>query len=101
LEVIGDGPSCVVRLGPGVDGCPLLHPGGLEVHASLVQHLLGMWPVDFARFLAWMFGTFLRPSGGDSGLVLWPRFSATFCGVFRDNRGLSPVKVQKGGEWDA
>jgi hypothetical protein len=91
----------VVRLGAGVDHCPLLHPGGVEVHASPVQHLLGMWPVDFARFLAWMFGTFLWPSGGDSGRVWLPRFSVTFCGVSRDNRGLSPVMVQKGGEWGA
>jgi hypothetical protein len=91
----------VVRLGSRVDGCTLLHPCGVEVHASPVQHLLGMWLVDFARFLAWMFGTFLRPSGGDSGRVWLPRFSATSCVGFRDNRGLSPVKVQKGGEWHA
>ena len=88
----------MVRLGSGVDHCPLLHLGGVEVHASALQHLLAMWPVDFARFLAWMFGTFLRPSGGDSGLVWLPRFSVTSCGVSRDNRGVSPVKVQKGGE---
>jgi len=88
----------VVRLGSGVDRCTLLHSGGLEVHASPVQHLLAMWPVDFARFLAWMFGTFLRRSGGDLRPVLWPRSSATFYGVSRDNRGMSPVKVQKGGE---
>jgi len=90
----------VVRLGSGVDCCTLLYSGGLEVHASALQHLLAMcmWVVDFTRFLAWMFGTFLRPSGGDSGRVWLPRFSATFCGVSRDNRGMSPVKVQKGGE---
>jgi hypothetical protein len=88
----------VVRLGFGVDGCTLLHPGGLEVHASPLQQLLAMWPVDFARFLAWMFGTFFRRSGGDSLPVLSPRFSVTFCGVSRDNRGMSPVRVQKGGE---
>jgi len=88
----------VVRLGSRVDGCTLLHPCGVEVHASPLQHLLAMWPVDFARFLAWMFGTFLRLFGGDLGRVCWPRFSAIFCAVSRDNRGLSPVKVQKGGE---
>ena len=88
----------MVRLGSCVDHCPLLHPGGVEVHASALQHFLAMWVVDFTRFLAWMFGTFLRPSGGDSGLVWLPRFSVTSCGGFRDNRGMSPVKVQKGGE---
>jgi hypothetical protein len=88
----------VVRLGSRVDGRTLLHPGGVEVHASPLQHLLAMWPVDFVRFLAWMFGTFLRPFGGDSGRVWLPRFSVTSCGGFRDNRGMSSVKVQKGGE---
>jgi hypothetical protein len=88
----------VVRLGSRVDGCTLLHPGGVEVHASPLQHLLAMWPVDFTRFLAWMFGTFLRPSGGDWGLVWLPRSSATSFAGSRDNRGMSPVMVQKGGE---
>lgn len=91
----------MVRLGVGVDGCTLLHPSGVEVHASALFHLLAMWVVDFTRFLAWMFGTFLRPSGGDSGLVWLPRFSATSSGGSRDNRGMSPVEVQKGGEWRA
>ncbi len=88
----------MVWLGFGFDGCALRHFDGVEVHASPVQHLLAMWPVDFARFLVWMFGTFLRPSGGDLGRVWLPRFSAISFGVSRDNRGTSPVEVQKGGE---
>lgn len=48
-----------------------------------------------------MFGTSLRPFGGELGPVLWPHSFAISLNGFRDNRGVIPVKVQKGGECGA
>ncbi len=45
-----------------------------------------------------MFGSCSGPFGGGSLPVLWLRSSVTFFVGSRDNRGIIPVMVQKGGE---
>lgn len=45
-----------------------------------------------------MFTTSLGPSGGGWRLVWWRPSSGTFFVGSRDNRGIIPVVVQKGGE---
>lgn len=47
----------------------------------------------------WTGVQFSAPFGGGSVLGSWHRSSATCLSGFRGNREVTPVKVQKGGEW--